>query len=970
MAQALSGVLPERPLDGQPILNRAINTNIFSRFGRFFGNIFASPITTLPEWRPELRNIARVSRFFETRQAKINSELQNLVARNMAQFNYEQYATMDRRLLESSVNRQPFNRDGLTPEMIAKMEDIQQAHQRALDAYIEAVAIKYFDPVEAKTPADQARLLALWEQNRGRRLLQIPATELQAASPAGYDVIQRYEAVRNPYYFVTTTNGATHFIAAYPKGPDGKRKTGSRPLKMIPVNPTPPRLRRSGAPDPVALAYEEMDSLGFDRQQYYVTPQPVEFTRDAEMAQVRDSADFLAGFVEKLLNVSGNNAETQNILKSMMTSLDKADVERIMRPNQNILHPITKQNEVSYLLTAVPQYLAGMAKLQARKYTDHSFQRAARELSPADQKYWNTLRDYYSAPAEASWIAAGRSLNYHYFMGFAIDSALLDSTQYFTGTLPLLYKDGGAQGRSIANNTFGQVITKFGTKPKEAFGRDTQKFISNLAGQLANNPDEARAIREAATSGVFDPIHTTEIGGISNVDIRESLIARGVKNPERWQRATDTLLNLSGAPKRVAETANRVTAFLAAYRLATQRPEVIAKVNQEEGQGFTNAYQYAVNRVDESQTIASAVDRPYFMRAFPGAELVTQFMSFAHKMTELWLTQGRQVIAGLMRQDPTLAKAGAFGLLLVSMPMVLFAGIWGLPFFETLREAAEALIKLVWKDVRNLDDELREATGDGFWAKLLTRGLPHATGLAATGPRMGIDPIPIEEITNWTPLQILGPIGGSAVDMVTNFHGYASRGDWLNAWASIAPRAAGNAMRGANLAYGTQEYQTPRGNVIVSREQIEQIDNNNLVPVAVRQALGLQSPAIADLREAYRVAREVQGQNRDYVNSLNTRLARAEADRVRATREGNAEAARAAIAEYQRLVADNFARNERFRLSGEEDKMHQINNSAIARRAREMVYGVTAPEVMGASGRPAMRGELQEIQRRYAPQPN
>lgn len=968
IAQAMAGILPESPVEGQAILNRAIATNLFSKAGRWFGNTFGSPITTLPEWRPELRNVARVQRFFDRRHAQANSELQNLVARNMAQFNYDEYATMTRRLFESSEQRKPFNREGLSPQMIAKMEDIQRAYQRAFDMFIEANAISYYDPKEAKTPGQQERLLQMWERNKGKNLLQISQQELRLASPDGFNVIQRLEALRNPYYFVSTSDGKTHFVAVYPKGPDGKRKPGARPLKMVPVNPLTPRLKLRGAPDPVALAYEELAARGYTSDKYYITPKPVEFTRDSEMAQIRDNSDFLASFVEKLQQSVGNNAEAQSILRNMMTSLDKAKMEAILRPNQNILLPITKQNEVSYLLTAVPQNLAGLAKLQARRYTEHSFRRSIQNLAPADQKYWTTLRDYASAPAEAAWISKARTLNYHWYMGFAVDTALLDATQYFTGTLPLISKDGGSRGIAIANSTVTQVFSKYASSPSKGFGRDVQKFVDQISRELARNPEEARAIKAAAAAGVFDPIHTTEIGGISDVDIREGLLARGIKNPEAIQKAADTVINLSGSLKRTAETFNRLTAFLAAYRLGSERPDVISKVNRLEGHAFTNAFDYAVNRVDETQTIAGASDRPLFMRFLPGAELVTQFMSFTHKMTELWLSQGRQVLRGLMKSDPEMAKAGAFGLLCASVPTMLFAGIWGLPGFKMLREGVEALINLVWKDSRNLDDELREYAGDGFWAKFLTRGLPHASGFAATSERMGLDPIPIQEISSWNPLQILGPIGGSLPESIFNFAAYSRQGDWLNAWASIAPRVLGNGIRGYNLEYGTREYRSPSGNVIVSEQQLNDINNRSLIPVPVRQALGLQSPAVADLRDAYRVGREVQMQNRSYAENLNRDLARAEANRIRALREGDAQRAAEAREELHRLLIKNAERNEQFRDSADEDKRYQVNMSTVRRRALEMIYGVTSPEIMGRTGRPAVRSELQEIQRRYAPQ--
>lgn len=967
-AAAMAGVLPENAVEGQAILNRAINDTFFNKLTRGFGNVFGSPITTLPEWRPELRGVARVARFYSARFTRVNSEVQNLIAKDLGGFSYDDYGKMSRGLIESSAQQKPIKTDGLRPEMVAKMKEVQAAFQMVMTRWIEAATIRYYDPKEAKTAAQATRLAQMWERNPNKNLSEIPDAELKLASPEGFALKQKLEALRNPYYFPMTSAGRSHFIAAYPKGPDGKRKPGAKLVKMVPVNLSKPRAVENGAPDAVALAFEELAAMGYTPDRYYITPQPVEYTRDQEARDMRDNADVFASFAERMLNAVGSNREAKRVLSNMMEALDKSKMESIFRPNQNILMPVTKLNEATYLLSTVPKYAAGLSKMQARKYTDHSFAREVKNLRPSDQAYWRTHRDYTSTPAEAAWVSIGRTITFHRMQGFAVDSALLDSMNFLQNTYPILLKDGGAQGGAITTSALKQVFLQYGKK-KSAWGRDVQKFINEATAQLARNPAEAAALREAAMLGVFDPIHTTEVGGVSDFDIREALMARGSKNVEAKQRALDTMINLSGALKRSAESFNRLVAFLAAYRLAQANPSVIQKVNREESHAFTNAFQYAVNRVDETQTLADSFDRPYFMRAFTGAELATQFFSFTHKITELWLTQWRQAIVGMARHDMDLAKAGAIGVLATTIPMIMMAGVWGIPFADDLREGTEAIIRLLWKDVRNFDDELREASGDGFLARLLTRGFFHAMNMAPLGSRANLDPLPIEEITDWTPLQILGPIGGSLPSDIISMIGYARQGDYLNALANspITHRFVGNILQGANLLFGTGEYRTPQGAVTVSRDQIAEIDSQALFPVWFRQSIGFPHPKVVDLRDAYRVSREVSTQNRLYATSLNNNLARAEADRYRAMQDRDPVAAREAAERFDRLVIENQQRNQAYERSGERDKIYEINMSTVRRQAREMLYGRVSPEVMGQTGRPAMRAEQQEIQQRYAP---
>jgi hypothetical protein len=175
-------------------------------------------------------------------------------------------------------------------------------------------------------------------------------------------------------------------------------------------------------------------------------------------------------------------------------------------------------------------------------------------------------------------------------------------------------------------------------------------------------------------------------------------------------------------------------------------------------------------------------------------------------------------------------------------------------------------------------------------------------------------------------------------------------------------------LKGFDLAFGTGEYRTPTGMTQISRDQISQINDQVLVPAAIRQAIGFPSPAVADLREAFRIQREIQQQNRPFAESINNKLALAEADRLRAQRDNNPAGVQEARRRYDEAIRELNERNQRFIDSREFDRVHYVSRQAIQRQAYQMFYGRTSPEIMGMTGRPAVRAELQELQRRYAPQ--
>jgi hypothetical protein len=672
----------------------------------------------------------------------------------------------------------------------------------------------------------------------------------------------------------------------------------------------------------------------------------------------------------------GNNAEARRLITDMQSALKKASIQSILRPNQGILHPITSINETSYFTSTIPNYAAGINKLQARRYTEHSFERAIKNLPRADQEYWSTYRDYNSAPNEAAWINIARTINFHKYMGGALDSMFANAFQIYTGTMPILMRDSGSmQGAQIVQDTINQVFAKFKTTGRAAASKNFDTYLTDVIKQLARNPKEAKALAEAARLGVFSPTHTLQLGGTTSLNIEEGLRRRGIKSAKKTQDALETLLNLSGLPQRTVETVNRLSAFLAAYRLAEANPTAVKNANffdRTDFKGPSANFYYAVSRVDDTQYLMGREDRALFTRSFPGAELVFQFQTYAFKASEMYLIGAYNVVRALKAKDPQLAKAAAIGFLAQTGTLVALVGVWGLPFALVLRELYEAIVKLIWKDSRNLDDELREATGDSTFAKLLTRGLLHTSGVMAASQRMGVNPIPYEEISSWNPLQIFGPIGGSLIDDVINTYGYLNKNDYWNAAAStpITPRMIGNALRGVNLEVGTQEYRNPRGETTISRDQIERLDQQSLVPISIRQGLGFGSPGVADLRDADRLIREVQKQNQDYGRSLTNNLARAEVDRIRAIQSQDANALAQAVATYERLLREHAVRNEAYERAGERDKMYNPNMATIRRQAMQMIYGRASPEVAGQRGNPVTRNEIQEILRRYTPTPS
>jgi len=932
----------------------------------FMGRWFYSPILTASKLIPAVRPAARALNAMRRRGNQFQGEVQPLLAEGAAALSPQEMSTVARLREESSVlGREAPGVAALPANARTFFNNQIAAMNRIWDYWISANAIKYFDPAATTDPVDKARLNEFWRKNRNKELWQIPPDQLRAASPQGFATMQELDALRNPYYMPMIAEG-THFIAAYKIGADGKR-TGA-PVKMVAFNPLPANKKGGRRPDPEVYAREELARRGITPDKYYITPQPVEFTRDQQARELRDGSDALAKMLNDLNNVRSirNDSEAQNVLRSFMKSLDKAKMKSFMRPNQGILIPFTALNDSTYLTDVVPRYAAALGKLQARIYTNDSFNRGVQNLDAANQEYFRDLRDYASQPTESTVVARLRTLSFHYFIGPALDSMLLNMTSTYNSTMPLLIRDSGNPRQAIATGqgALNDVIKYI----DQALKSDTKNF-DNVIVNAGRTPAERAALRRAAQLGAFPPAMTVDMGAISEGVRTQTLIDAGIPKAATVAKNFNRLLNLFGKPQQAAEQVNRAAAFLAAFRLAQVNPAVIERANSIDGYNFTGpdaAFEYAMSRVDDSQFIMTPEDRALILRATPLNELAFQFMSYPFKMTEVFLRQGSNAIRGIKEGNPELAKVGALGLMSYTVPLVFLAGVWGFPGAELLRDALEELIKTVWKDVENFDQELYEYArdlpliGSQFTADLVTRGAPHALGAFTGSTRLGLNPFQFQDLMSAGPAMALGPVG-SLPGKAAEAYQFAKEGDYLNALASIMPRFAGNIARGVNVGFGTGEVRTPEGRTTINQHQIAELDSQQGVPTWIRMAVGLPPPEFLDIRTARRYAEELSKASRPYTEWANNSIARILSEQQRARERGDTAGEAQLQREYDELLSEINARNDRLMAEGKSALVYRRNDTAIRDRIRDRLEGTTEPDRLIQRGSPRSRENIREM---------
>jgi len=957
------GYLPADPVQGRAIVNRATldSMNPIAR------TIF-SPMLFLSKQYPHLRPGSRVLDAMRFRYQQGNIEIQNKLAEGMNKLKPGEEAVLARLREESSKLGQEAAGVAKLPAHMKTVFDNQiAAMNRAFDYWIAARTIKYFDPASVTDPEAKARLNEFWKRNRNKELWEISPQELQAASPEGYAAKQSLENIRNPYYMPMVAEG-THFVAAYKRDVNGGRI--GKPVAMVPLTPLKPRQRGLGRPDPEVYARQEMADRGFTPDKYYITPQPVEFTRDKDAVALRDNSDVLAKYINQINSIRSikNDTEAQNILNSLMRSMDKDAILNFMRPNQGILIPITKLNESYYLSDTVSRQMAGLSKLQARAYTQNAWDRVTSDLPTRDREYLNDLRDYSSQPQETGIIGRLRTFNFYAFIGPALDSALVNGFQTVTSTIPLLARDSNpALALKYVSGAFADSVKHFGA----ALKFDSSKFGDAIA-NAGRTVDERQAIKRAAKMGVLTPYNTTEIGAGRVILNTAKLKEKGIPFPGAVAKYGSLMLNIFNRPQHTTEQMNRATAFIASYRLATDHPEVMATANSLDGKNFAGpdaAFWYALSRTDESQTIQGPEDRAEFLRKYPVAQLATQFMPYTFKMTELMLYNGLNVLKKA-KAEPAMARTAALGLAYYGLAIISVAGVWGLPGAEPLREAIEAVIKYGWKDVENFDQDLFEWAQNNFGttvAEVLTRGGPYAAGMFSGSTRLGLNPMQFQEMVSSGLSALAGP-AASYPEQIYNSFQYANRGEYIRAFGALMPRFIDNIAKGADLKFGTGDIRNPGGTTIMSQRDIEEVDKKHAVPTWLRVAVGFPPPEVEKARTTYYNAKELQGAAAVYSTKANEKLANLRAEQMRADARGDREAWANARRRMDDLEKEINARNERLRASGQTAGLFEYNWEEISKKALEKVQGVTSRENIMRMGGPRSREDIREMYRSRYPE--
>ena len=902
---------------------------------------FASPLTGLAR-QPEYQQSAEQGTRLADRKLRATTEFTELYT-PMQELSAESQARTMLTLQESRSRQQMWNRDAFTREENRAMDNVLAMGQRGLDFYIDSATNRFFNPAEAKTPQDRARLEA-FQQTKGDRLItEFSDAELRTASEAGASEVRRLNQLRDPFYFPQVSKG-THFVAAYERMPGGKEKI-ARIYFYDPLNFAQRQRARVGAQrDFEALSVESLRREFPDTGRFRIMAKGREAENDSRVADLRRDGEFIAQYLQQLSQVS--TKDSKQILDRMAAEINKAQMDRFFKPNNDILRAVTPWNAVDYARETVPNYFLALSNIQGRLLVQDDFNRAMAGYSTEEKQFWNDWLNINSTPVEA--FGTGRALAGAWFLGGNISTAMMQLTQNFV-TLPARFaRDGGlaASARHMAS----AARDVYGTADVLRVLGKEMEYTNRLISRGALSAPESAALKRAILEGVVRPSQITNIRGQFEADTLRSL---GIadQSAAKFASGANKVVDVSFRMLSTVDETNRATAFLAAHRLATSNPEVMVRAGRLDNRTYATPYDYARAVVDETNFRGGVDDQPLITRFHPVAQMVTQFLTPSFKFIELFARSGAMAINGLKNSDPVMAKAGALQFALMLAPQVILAGIWSLPFADRLKETTEFLLKQAGLVV-DLEQEIEKMGVNSLTASSINFGLLHALGAITLSERLKIDVLPQGSLSEWDVFSVLGPVGG-LIEKPAVAHAAWQLGDYWGVGYALLPTSLANVLKGVQIG-ATGEQFTRRGGRIITPEDVQQAAENGAFPPALQQAIGFAPTEFTNIRRAVQRQRELQDAVRDPTEKVNIELSRILLRHYEARIAGRADEAEARANEFRQRAAEIEAEQR-----GKPPQLQvRINPQAINQRALQDLQGRGSLEVLLRRAPAAQREEI------------
>ena len=657
--------------------------------------------------------------------------------------------------------------------------------------------------------------------------------------------------------------------------------------------------------------------------------------------------------------------------------LAESRAKALTRERRNIPGWLTRaNNDGKYFKLSFQRFIDSSANIASSLMIEPDMLNAIADLERAHShipdsnlvKLANKTFEYINNPNnEATQL---RSYAFHFYLGTNVSSAMVNLTQTIQSTYPILASilgtgKGGVEVLKAGKDSL--ALWKYmhtGSKKAPRLGKYGFEFFKSVVDEKGNVTSEIdmdrkppgmpekefRFLARLFQKGTIQPIQNMDLGASEVSKRLSSKVTRGI-------------VDTSGYAFGMVENVNRITAALAFYR-AAQNPSNRAKLTAftkgtRFGQQDLSALGVRENveildsndneigmtetiddfaeligemGVEKTQFFMGKENRPRVMRG-PVMSVVSQFQTFLWQMIGTYATAmnhgiGRKLPSDLTADERVLMKQMARKqFALMSMTMMVFGGMMGLPFMDNLKELIKFLSENFGDEVAfDFEQGIREELGPilGYNATdMMMRGVIRALLDIDVARRTSYgEVLPLRMFLGGDPIDFAGPAISRMWDTVQGINNAIEQGDITGAVAAALPVSMGNMYKAAYMEpnYGTF---TQRGRQLLPPGKLTAGD-------MAASFFGFTPTLVGRARDRQGVENYYQYRSRNHKEVITQKMTRAIGGYLNAMQSGDFERAMDYLddynAAYQKALRHDADNTDR------PDKQYNINPETVFKR--------------------------------------
>jgi hypothetical protein len=468
-------------------------------------------------------------------------------------------------------------------------------------------------------------------------------------------------------------------------------------------------------------------------------------------------------------------------------------------------------------------------------------------------------------PADAGSVLKG--LTFHYTIGMNFSSAIVNLTQLFVATLPVLkvVVGKGSTRELLKAMNDARLLFKLSKDRLDTYGFNFESptVPQQVKGKI--NQDEWNMLRDLHSRGIIQAVTSIDSGA----NLTRTLGELNNSLPPNAAQAGAKILEASSFMFGAIEQINRITTALTAYRLAKKSPSNLKKLDDYSKYTVystrkTTPTQAAEMMVMKTQFLISKENRPeLFHKGF--LNVATQFMPYVINYVGLYA----QALS-IAKVDKKLGSA-LLGSMVLSM--LFFAGAMGLPWMENMKQLLQMLSKEVSDYEFDLETGMRQTLANfgitGVANDILMSGVfGQLTGIDLRR-RVGVGEVIPFDLMAGDLSVAYGPTGSVVIDSARKAREALKQKEFnaVEFATAFLPIGVRNAYDAAATQFLDKPVRTTQGRVLMPSKEIGTLEN-------LAKAFGFTPKSVAEARQQRQYYKFLQGETKGIQDYYYSQLAK------------------------------------------------------------------------------------------------